>query len=158
LEAGEEDELVDLENPDFPVVTPKDDDVELPVPESQEDAEYDYEKAGELKQQAVEAQNSGDLEKALELITASIAANPTSSINIALRGNILLKLNRPRGALAGFPLFLLSSFSLLYFSSFLFSFFLFFLSLFSLSFPSFFFFIILIFIPIHLIYYIFNLV
>ncbi|KAA6363228.1 MAG: putative Hsp-70 Interacting Protein, partial [Streblomastix strix] len=93
-----EEEQILLENPDLPIVEPSDEDVALPIPEPKE--EPDYEKASELKAQAVEAQSNGDLVEALRLITASIEENPNSTINIGVRGNILLKLNRPVGALA----------------------------------------------------------
>jgi suppressor of tumorigenicity protein 13 len=53
-----------------------------------------------LKAQAVEAQNNGDYDKALNLITQALDVNPNSTINIGVRGNILLKLNKPKGALS----------------------------------------------------------
>lgn len=95
-----EEEKIDLPNPDLPIITPADDDVALPVAEPEEDKEYDFEKASEIKQRALEAQNEGDLPKALALITEALELNPNSTINIGVRGNILLKLNKPRGALA----------------------------------------------------------
>ncbi|KAK2960731.1 putative Hsc70-interacting protein [Blattamonas nauphoetae] len=87
-----------LENPDLPIVTPSLEDIPIPVPEPKEDV--DFEKAGELKQEAQAAKASGDLAKALELITQCLEINPNSTINIGLRGQILLDLGRPQGALS----------------------------------------------------------
>ncbi|KAH7821558.1 putative hsc70-interacting protein [Monocercomonoides exilis] len=94
----EPEEEIKLENPDLPITTPSEDDVPIHIPE--EPAEVDYEKVAELKQQAVEARESGDLSKALDLITQVINLNPNSTINIGLRGQILLQMKRPLGALS----------------------------------------------------------
>ncbi|KAH7823498.1 Protein disulfide-isomerase [Monocercomonoides exilis] len=95
-ELSEDDILI--ENPDIPLISPSENDVPIQIPE--ESSETDYEKIAELKHQAIEARDSGDLLKALELITEVINLNPNSTINIGIRGQILLELKRPLSALS----------------------------------------------------------
>jgi suppressor of tumorigenicity protein 13 len=58
----------------------------------------DYEKAGDLKQEAAEQKSAGNLEAALEKYTEAILAAPPSSLLYANRAAVLLELNRPRAA------------------------------------------------------------
>jgi suppressor of tumorigenicity protein 13 len=58
----------------------------------------DFDKAGDLKQEAADLSSSGNWEGALEKYTAAVLAAPPSALLYANRANTLLKLGRPRAA------------------------------------------------------------
>lgn len=70
---------------------------EPPFPPLYESGE-DFEKAGDLKQEAAELFSNGDYEAALEKYTAAVLAAPPSALLYANRANALLKLGRPLAA------------------------------------------------------------
>lgn len=58
----------------------------------------DFDKAGDLKQEAAELVSNGDYEAALEKYTEAILAAPPSALLYANRATALLKLGRPKAA------------------------------------------------------------
>jgi suppressor of tumorigenicity protein 13 len=70
---------------------------EPPFPPLFESGE-DYDKAGNLKQEAAELSAAGDWEGALEKYTGAVLAAPPSALLYANRATALLKLDRPRAA------------------------------------------------------------
>jgi len=58
----------------------------------------DFDKCGELKQEAADLKSSGDWEAALEKYTEAILVAPPSPLLLANRATALLKLGRPRAA------------------------------------------------------------
>lgn len=70
---------------------------EPPFPPLYESGE-DFDKAGDLKQEAAESSSNGDWEGALEKYTAAVLAALPSALLYANRATALLKLDRPRAA------------------------------------------------------------
>lgn len=70
---------------------------EIPQPDAS--AEPNPEKAAEFKVQALEKQNAGDLQAALNLFTEAIKANSQSAILYGNRGKCLLRMKRPLSAI-----------------------------------------------------------
>uniref|UniRef100_F1L530 Hsc70-interacting protein n=1 Tax=Ascaris suum TaxID=6253 RepID=F1L530_ASCSU len=66
---------------------------------SKEVTDEDIEKANEERDNAMAAFNEGNFDKALEHYTKAIELNPGSAILHAKRANVLLKLNKPNGAI-----------------------------------------------------------
>ncbi|KAL7564610.1 hypothetical protein ACA910_017952 [Epithemia clementina (nom. ined.)] len=73
------------------------DDNGTPFPSMYESGE-DFDKAGELKQEAADLKSSGDWEGALEKYTQAVLAAPPSALLYANRAMALLKLGRPKAA------------------------------------------------------------
>ncbi|VDK20689.1 unnamed protein product [Anisakis simplex] len=99
-----EDETMDEPEPpvelDMSGVIEGEKDEPLPMGDSgKEVSDEDLEKANEERNQAMEAFNEGNMEKALEHYTKAIELNPGSAILHAKRANVLLKLNKPNGAI-----------------------------------------------------------
>jgi suppressor of tumorigenicity protein 13 len=96
---------MDVENepePEFEIdIEPEERDLpgndEPPFPPLYQSGE-DYEKAGDLKQEAVDQKSAGNLEAALEKYTEAVLAAPPSSLLYANRAAVLLELNRPLAA------------------------------------------------------------
>lgn len=70
---------------------------EPPFPPLYESGE-DFDKAGDLKQEASDLVSNGDFEGALEKYTAAVLAASPSALLYANRANTLLKLGRPKAA------------------------------------------------------------
>jgi len=67
--------------------------------ESKMVSEEERDESTALKIQAVEAQNEGDLEKAMELFTKSVQLNPQSGLTYASRAACYLALKKPNAAI-----------------------------------------------------------
>ena len=73
-------------------------DAEPPFPALYSGTAEDFDKAGDLKQEAAELSSSGDWEAALEKYTEAVLAAPPSPLLLANRATALLHLGRPRAA------------------------------------------------------------
>ncbi|VDN23864.1 unnamed protein product, partial [Gongylonema pulchrum] len=99
VEEEEESEEEPLEL-DMEGVIKGEEDEPLPMGDpSKEVTEEDMEKANEQRDLAMNAFNEGSYEKAVEHYTNAIELNPGSAILHAKRANVLLKLNKPLGAI-----------------------------------------------------------
>ncbi|KHN72220.1 Hsc70-interacting protein [Toxocara canis] len=99
-----EDETMEEDEPpvelDMSGVIEGENDEPLPMGDpNKEVSEEDMEKANEERDSAMTAFGEGDFEKALEHYTKAIELNPGSAILHAKRANVLLKLNKPNGAI-----------------------------------------------------------
>ncbi|KHJ88982.1 tetratricopeptide repeat protein [Oesophagostomum dentatum] len=101
----------DLENEEPPIPYPSDidnsgvieEDSGEPLPmgdPNKETNDEDLEKANEARDKAMAAFSEGNFEDAVKHFTEAIELNPGSAILHAKRANVLLKLKRPRAAIA----------------------------------------------------------
>ncbi|OQR79847.1 heat shock 70kD protein binding protein-like [Tropilaelaps mercedesae] len=95
----EESEESDVELDEVGVIS-EDEDLELEMGEAEKEVtEADAEKLSEIRGQASEASNEGNLDEALKLWTEAIKLNPKGSALFAKRAQVLLNMNKPKNAI-----------------------------------------------------------